>query len=245
MPFKRYDFASPLLTRPDSSLRYGARMTQPTELSRRAALAAGLAAAATAPALAAEPQRGWPIVELRQYTLHPGGRETLIALFEREFIDTQAAVGAHVLGIFRDLDDPERFVWMRGFSDMAARAKALGDFYGGPVWKAHRNEANATINDSDNVLLLHPTAPVGGLPLAPKTGPRGEILAFIHYFDEALVAPFGAWFEGHIAPRAKAAGAEVLATFATETSANTFPGLPIREKDRVYVWLARLPAGGE
>ncbi|MDX8463676.1 NIPSNAP family protein, partial [Mesorhizobium sp. VK2D] len=30
-----------------------------------------------------------PIVELRQYTLRPGQRETLIALFDREFIESQ------------------------------------------------------------------------------------------------------------------------------------------------------------
>ncbi|TIT92200.1 MAG: NIPSNAP family protein, partial [Mesorhizobium sp.] len=32
-----------------------------------------------------------PVVELRQYTLKPGRRETLIALFDREFIETQEA----------------------------------------------------------------------------------------------------------------------------------------------------------
>lgn len=30
-----------------------------------------------------------PIVELRQYTLHPGKRDTLIELFDREFVETQ------------------------------------------------------------------------------------------------------------------------------------------------------------
>ncbi|WP_406513549.1 hypothetical protein [Streptomyces sp. NBC_00161] len=33
------------------------------------------------------------IVELRQYTLHPGARDTLIALFEREFVAGQEAAG--------------------------------------------------------------------------------------------------------------------------------------------------------
>src|SRR5207248_9892330 len=39
-----------------------------------------------------------PIVELRQYTLHPGKRDVLIDLFEREFIETQEAVGSKVIG---------------------------------------------------------------------------------------------------------------------------------------------------
>ncbi|MER6397897.1 hypothetical protein ABT263_17845 [Kitasatospora sp. NPDC001603] len=33
------------------------------------------------------------IVELRQYTLRPGARETLIELFEREFVTGQQAAG--------------------------------------------------------------------------------------------------------------------------------------------------------
>src|SRR5471030_2209436 len=98
------------------------------------------------------------VLELRQYTLHPGHRDELIALFEREFVETQEAVGSHVLGTFRDLDAPDRFVWLRGFADMAARADALGAFYGGPAWQRHRDAANATMVDSDDVLLLRPLA---------------------------------------------------------------------------------------
>jgi hypothetical protein len=97
-----------------------------------------------------------PVVELRQYTLHPGQRDVLISLFDREFVESQEAVGMTVLGQFRDLDDPDRFVWLRGFDDMPHRAEALGRFYGGPIWKAHREQANATMIDSDDVLLLRP-----------------------------------------------------------------------------------------
>ena len=79
-----------------------------------------------------------PIIELRQYTLHPGKRDTLIDLFEREFIEGQEAVGMTLIGQFRDLDDPDRFVWMRAFKDMPARADSLQRFYCGPVWQADR-----------------------------------------------------------------------------------------------------------
>src|SRR5437867_3671218 len=105
------------------------------------------------------------VVELRQYTLVPKGREALIALFEREFIETQETTGMIVIGQFRDLKNPDRFVWLRGFSDMDARAVQLQDFYGGPVWKAHRDAANATIIDSDNVLLLRPASQTSGFQL--------------------------------------------------------------------------------
>ncbi|PYI99292.1 MAG: hypothetical protein DMF00_11300 [Verrucomicrobia bacterium] len=67
-----------------------------------------------------------PIVELRQYTLHPGKRDVLIDLFDREFVESQEALGMKIIGQFRDLDNPNRFVWLRGFRDMPSRAQALG-----------------------------------------------------------------------------------------------------------------------
>ena len=113
------------------------------------------------------------VLELRQYTLHPGRRDTLIALFEREFVEPQEAVGARILGTFRDLDRPDHFVWLRGFADMAARADALGAFYGGPAWQAHRNTANATMVDSDDVHLLRPL--VGDQALQAALQPRPPV----------------------------------------------------------------------
>jgi hypothetical protein len=85
------------------------------------------------------------VIELRRYTLHPGRREALIALFEREFVETQEALGLRVLGQFRDLDDADAFVWLRGFADMSARRSGLAAFYGRPVWARHRDAANATM----------------------------------------------------------------------------------------------------
>ena len=78
---------------------------------------------------------GSPIVELRQYTLHPGTRETLVRVFEEHFIEGQERYGMRIIGQFRDLGDPDRFVWIRGFPDMEARTRALEGFYGGSVWR--------------------------------------------------------------------------------------------------------------
>ena len=97
-----------------------------------------------------------PVIELRQYTLQPGQRDVLIELFEREFVESQEAIGMRLVGQFRDVERPDRFVWIRGFPDMRSRAESLQAFYGGPVWAAHRDAANATMIDSDNVLLLRP-----------------------------------------------------------------------------------------
>ena len=73
----------------------------------------------------------YPVVELRQYTLRPGQRDVLIELFDRALVESQEAEGMAIVGQFRDLDDPDRFVWIRGFDDMPSRARALAAFYGG------------------------------------------------------------------------------------------------------------------
>jgi hypothetical protein len=190
-----------------------------------------------------------PIVELRMYTLHPGRRDELIRLFEREFIESQEAVGIQLIGQFYDLDDPHRFIWLRGFHDMAARAESLNAFYNGPVWKAHREAANATMIDSDNVLLLRlapatcgfsldrVNRPAGGSP----TKQDGFVAATIYYFDAPVDPEFISYFENTIKPVLVEAGASILAYFVTEDSPNTFPRLPVREGEYVFVWFAGFP----
>jgi hypothetical protein len=97
------------------------------------------------------------VLELRQYTLKPGQRDVLIDLFDRHFIESQEAVGMTIVGQFRDRRRANRFVWIRGFSDMQARHAALERFYGGPVWAEHKAAANTTMLDVDDVRLLKPT----------------------------------------------------------------------------------------
>lgn len=183
-----------------------------------------------------------PIVELRQYTLHPGKRDVLIELFDRELVESQEALGMTLVGQFRDLGNPNRFVWLRGFRDMPSRARALEDFYGGPVWKAHREDANATMIDSDNVLLLRPARPGSGFlvkndrpPSGAKESPNGLIVATIYYFDGPVTDDFVDFFEGRLKPMLTGAGASILAYFVTEHSKNTFPRLPVREGENVFV----------
>jgi len=187
------------------------------------------------------------VLELRRYTLHPGRRDALIALFERHFVESQEALGMVIPGTFRDLDAPDHFVWLRGFADMAARGDALAAFYGGPVWKAHRETANATMLDSDDVHLLRPLACDQGLQAALQPRPPVEATiaaggvftitlcplrkpaddALVHAFDQC-VHP---WWVG--------VGGDLLACWVTETAPNNFPRLPVHEDAPVIAWLTR------
>jgi hypothetical protein len=184
----------------------------------------------------------WPqIVELRQYTLKPGQRDVLIRLFEREFVESQIASGIAILGMFRDAGDPDRFVWLRGFPDMQARAASLEAFYYGPAWRANRAEANDTMIDSDNVLLLRPTP----LPVNPA-GDRLVGNAFtigVISLDEPCDASTLELFREDVMPALEGAGWTILGCFETEDHENTFPALPVREGEHALVYLASRPAG--
>jgi len=187
-----------------------------------------------------------PIVELRQYTLHPGRRDELIELFDREFVETQEAVGIQVIGQFYNLDDPNQFVWLRGFNDMSAREQSLHAFYSGPVWKEHRDAANATMIDSDNVLLLRLVHSTSGFSLKSSNRPPrvsdakqdGFVTATIYYFNKPVDSDFIHYFENAIHPVLMETDALLLAYFVTEDSPNTFPRLPVREGENVVVWFA-------
>lgn len=184
------------------------------------------------------------IAELRQYTLHPGRRDELIDLFEREFVEAQEETGIRLLGQFRDLDAPDRFVWMRGFASMDARRQALSDFYGGPVWKEHRDAANATMVDSDDVLLLRPVRPGSGLWTEGHREPFGaeapgtRITLVLHHFRAPVSEEFRRVFEAAI-PALDTAGSMPLAYYETEDAENTFPALPVRTGEHVFLWLTR------
>ncbi|MEU1615931.1 NIPSNAP family protein [Streptomyces sp. NPDC005722] len=166
------------------------------------------------------------VVELRQYTLRPGARDTLVELFEREFVTGQEAAGIRVGGRFTDLDDPDRFVWMRAFPGMPARLRSLHAFYGGPLWRAHRDAANATMTDSDDVLLLrgpgHRVPPDAGQVVVTICHP-----AHPEAFAGALAGP------GGLPPDA--------AVHRSEHALNDFPALPVRTGEDVVLWFTAFP----
>ena len=143
-----------------------------------------------------------------------------------------------IVGQFRDLDRPDRFVWLRGFADMDSRRAALESFYGGPVWKQHSAEANATMLEVDDVLLLrplHPTTAFGEYPLRPRHGeqrPASVVVASIC----SLAGPAD---PGVIDAALAGLGSPPLAVLVTEPSENNFPALPVRTGEHVVVWFER------
>jgi hypothetical protein len=190
-----------------------------------------------------------PVVELRQYTLKPGQRDTLIDIFDGRLIEGQEDAGMTIIGQFRDLDRPDMFVWTRGFDGMDARKNALADFYGGPVWAAHNHAANATMIDSDDVLLLKPAWPGAGFDLAGAQRPSlaidekpiqnkpltGIVVIQIYHLQRGAEVDFASRFEAETAPLMMTQGARLLAAFVTEHAENSFPRLPVRASENVFI----------
>jgi hypothetical protein len=109
-------------------------------------------------------------------------------MFDAHFVESQEAVGMTIIGQFRNLDDPNKFVWLRGFVSMDERARGLAEFYGGPAWKSRRSAANETIIDNDNVLLLRPVHPNSSFVLSNE--PRAAMMWFSRFPSVAAYERF-------------------------------------------------------
>ncbi|MGJ4893337.1 NIPSNAP family protein [Bradyrhizobium sp. HKCCYLRH3099] len=183
------------------------------------------------------------IFELRRYRLRPGGRAALTELFDAAFVEPQEALGMRIEGEFWDRDDPDAFVWVRSFADWDSRARALQAFYGGPVWAAHGAAANATMLNSDNVLLLKlagALAPFAhSLPRAEgkaRSQATGLVVASVCSLAPGKEAGFAELFSERACPILRQTGARIEAMFVSERGANNFPRLPVREGETVFVW---------
>jgi len=189
------------------------------------------------------PESCFAVVELRRYVTHPGKRDTLISLFESEFLESQEACGMSPFGHYSDLDDPNSFVWLRGFARMEMRRAALDAFYTSPAWLEHREAANATMIDSDNVLLLRNARPNSGFDTHGLTRPGGNdgqssagarVAVSIFMLDGPAAAALVGAFEETVLPELRR-DADRVASLVTEERPNDFPRLPVREGEFAFV----------
>ena len=197
-----------------------------------------------------QPRTCCAVLELRQYTMKPGQRDVLVALFDRHFVEPQEADGMTIVGQFRDRQRPDRFVWIRGFSDMTSRLAGLERFYGGPIWAEHKATANSTMVDVSDVLLLKPAGPQSSLRFDSSQRPAvGEeraatmVIVGMHRLREPATETMTSKFESEATPMLKHEGIEVESVFVTESSPNTFTRLPVREGEHFLVWFGTLRRG--
>jgi hypothetical protein len=188
------------------------------------------------------------VIELRNYVLEDGRRAEFIRYFEEHFLRSQRDEGMYVLGQFEVLDQPDRFVWIRGFADMKTRRGGLDGFYDGAFWQARRAETNAMLRDHEDVHLLQPLDAIeqltGGLSLedraseapgvvSPATGlvvadfyrAAGRLDRLVHAFEKRL--------RSELLER----GHQVLGHFVAELAPNDYPRLKVIQDPALLVVL--------
>lgn len=169
------------------------------------------------------------VIELRQYTMVPGRRQDFVDIFDREFVETQEALGIEVIGQFLDLDRPNRYVWMRRFPDMESRRASLEAFYSGPAWEEHKDAANATMTEWHDVLLLKPAGRDLSIDTASRlTAGDGNPMTILIWNAPADARSALTEAAGKTFPQARA-------VLVTDPSPNTYQRLPIREDAGVVV----------
>jgi len=93
------------------------------------------------------------IVEVRTYRIKPGRREEFVEFFETRAVPAQRAHGMKIVGPFLDVENPNRFVFLRAFPSLEERDRMKDDFYEGPVWKNELEAIAMPMLDSYDVTL--------------------------------------------------------------------------------------------
>jgi quinol monooxygenase YgiN len=93
------------------------------------------------------------IVEVRSYRIKPGRRDEFIKLFESRAVPALRAHGMQVLGPMLDVENPNKFVFLRSFPSLEERERMKDAFYGGELWKNELEPLAMPMLDSYDVIL--------------------------------------------------------------------------------------------
>jgi NIPSNAP protein len=93
------------------------------------------------------------IVEVRTYKIKPGCRDEFIKFFETRGAPAQRSLGMRILGPLLDLENPDTFVWLRGFSSLDERERLKRAFYDGDEWKGELEAIAMPLIESYAVVL--------------------------------------------------------------------------------------------
>lgn len=181
------------------------------------------------------------VLELRNYLLRHGMRGDFSSYFAEHLVQPQIDMGGYVLGQYRVKDVPDNFLWLRGFNSMETRSKFLPGFYGGPIWKQHRQHANSMMLNSDNVHLLKPLIWDGnslvqgkGIHTNRLKHEKG-IAAIDYYIANTKLDKLIAFLSRVYIPRLRAAEIGQSTYWVSELTENDFPALPVFQDKNLLV----------
>ncbi len=98
------------------------------------------------------------IVEVRSYRIKPGRREEFIKMFETRAVPAQRTYGIKIVGPLLDVENPNKFVFLRSFPSLEDRERMKDAFYGGEVWTNELEAFAMPLLDSYDVILCETSA---------------------------------------------------------------------------------------
>ncbi len=108
------------------------------------------------------------IVEVRSYRIKPGRREEFIQFFETRSIPAQRSHGMKIQGPLIDLENPNKFVFLRSFPSLDERERMKNAFYEGELWKNELEAIAMPMIESYDVILCETSGGyVSDEPAAP------------------------------------------------------------------------------
>ena len=93
------------------------------------------------------------IVEVRSYRIKPGQRAEFVHLFESRAVPAQRKLGIKIIGPMLDLENPNKFVFLRSFPSLEERDRMKAAFYEGEFWKNELEGIVMPMIDSYDVVL--------------------------------------------------------------------------------------------
>ena len=93
------------------------------------------------------------IVEVRSYRIKPGNRAEFIKLFETRAVPALREYGMKIVGPMLDVENPNKFVFLRSFPSLEERERMKDAFYGGEIWKNELEAIAMPLIDSYDVIL--------------------------------------------------------------------------------------------
>jgi hypothetical protein len=185
------------------------------------------------------------VLEIRNYLLKPNVLEHFIDYFEEHFIASQEAEHMTLLGQFRLIDEPDHFVWIRGFHDMPTRQKALQNFYGGSVWAKYGPLANEMMLEWHNVHLLRPLSDIDLMNGMTTERIAADLAAGTISLSTGLIAIdfYQLHADQHetmqnIVQAYQKEGIQIRGQCVAEMSENTFARLPVYQYEDIFVLIS-------
>ena len=93
------------------------------------------------------------IVEVRSYRIKPGKRAEFIKMFETRSVPALREYGMKIVGPLLDVENPNKFVFLRSFPSIEDREPMKEAFYSSDIWKNELESIAMPLIDSYDVIL--------------------------------------------------------------------------------------------